>query len=119
MSARRKVTSGSRFASNLKAARKNAGLTQAQLAERAGASEITLSKLETGSARPTFRTFLALVDALDVSPDFLVGWEAPDDKGISAEQRVLHRRLQLVTQHLPVPWLEQLIALAETAAKEK
>ena len=41
-------------------ARKNAGLTQAQLAERTGIAQADISKLESGNANPSLKTLQRL-----------------------------------------------------------
>lgn len=58
----------------LRAARELAGLTQAQLAERAGITQQTVSHLETGRIRnPAFRVVSALAEVLKVDPARLFG----------------------------------------------
>jgi len=57
-------------------ARKRAGLTQADLAERVGVHRVTIARLE-GGAEPGVTLALQLADALFVPLGFL--WEAPDD----------------------------------------
>ena len=48
----------------LKAARKRAGLTQSQLAERIGADKSYISKVEHGKTVPTVSSFYRIVAAL-------------------------------------------------------
>ena len=50
-------------ATQLRAARERAGLTQARLAARAGTSQATLSAYETGRKRPSVETFARLLAA--------------------------------------------------------
>jgi transcriptional regulator with XRE-family HTH domain len=50
-------------AATLRSARLQAGLTQAQLAARAGTSQATLSAYESGSKQPTLATFSRLLRA--------------------------------------------------------
>jgi transcriptional regulator with XRE-family HTH domain len=47
----------------LRAAREGADLSQAQIAERAGVSHATISRLETGQQWPGGRTVEAVIDA--------------------------------------------------------
>jgi predicted transcriptional regulator len=47
----------------LRAAREGAGLSQAQIAERAGVSHATISRLETGKTWPGGRNVEAVIDA--------------------------------------------------------
>ena len=50
-----------------------AGLTQAELAERAGIAFETVSRVESGREPPSLRTAISLSDAIDVSLDAVVG----------------------------------------------
>ena len=50
----------------LQQARRDRGMTHAELATRAGLAETDLARFEQGSSRPSPRTFLALADALAV-----------------------------------------------------
>lgn len=57
---------------NLRLARKAAQLTQAQLAERAGIEQATVSDLEAGKIRkPSYETVVRLARALNVSAEEL------------------------------------------------
>jgi transcriptional regulator with XRE-family HTH domain len=49
--------------STLRSARKRAGLTQGELAERAGTSQATISAYEKGSKQPSVATFSRLLAA--------------------------------------------------------
>jgi transcriptional regulator with XRE-family HTH domain len=60
------------FAARLKALRESAGLTQAQLAERAGLHLHGVTKLEYGDREPSWPTVLALAAALGVSTETFV-----------------------------------------------
>ncbi|MEA5060033.1 MAG: helix-turn-helix transcriptional regulator [Candidatus Pelethousia sp.] len=48
------------------------GVTQEQLAERVGAGTTHISHIETGNTIPSLKTFLAIANALKVSPDELL-----------------------------------------------
>jgi transcriptional regulator with XRE-family HTH domain len=54
------------FAGRLRAVREQAGLSQRQLADRAGCNVFTLSKLERGTQEPAWPLVLALARALGV-----------------------------------------------------
>lgn len=76
------------FAERLKELRERAGLSQTQLAERAGTHFTAVSKLELGKRSPSFRLALDLAEALGLGVGELVpdGWrdrpsEAPAVKG--------------------------------------
>src|SRR4051794_11362097 len=55
------------FGPLLKAERERAGLTQTELADRAGLTKIGVGQLEQGRRRPAWETVMALCDALGVS----------------------------------------------------
>ena len=103
------------FKDRLKAARRQAGLTQDELGARAEISVVTLSKLETGVNRPTFEILVALAYALNSSPNNLIGWKDETDYDLEADRRQLLMRLQSVSEQLSDEWLYQLISVAETA----
>jgi transcriptional regulator with XRE-family HTH domain len=54
------------FAGRLKELREGAGLTQPELAERAGMNRFGIAKLEQGVTKPTWETVIALCKALGV-----------------------------------------------------
>jgi len=57
---------------NLALAREAAGLTQSDLAEKAGTSRATIAQIESGSGDPRLSTLGALADALSVGPFVLL-----------------------------------------------
>src|SRR5438874_2443105 len=57
------------FAGRLKELREAAGLTQAQLAEKAGMNRFGVAQLEQGRHQPSWESVLALARALGVSCD--------------------------------------------------
>ena len=63
---------GIEFAERLVAARKNAKMTQVQLAEASGINQSHISKLERGEWEPRLFTIMSLAAALDVSPANLI-----------------------------------------------
>lgn len=114
----RAKTEAGRFADRLKAARRQSGLTQEELGSLAELAPITLSKLETGVNRPTFEIFLALAHALGAPPNYLAGWDdMAGESDAAAERRLVMNRLILVCGELPVDWIEQILAIAEKAAR--
>jgi transcriptional regulator with XRE-family HTH domain len=63
---------GDTFAGRLRELREAAGLTQQQLAERAGMQTNTIARLERAEREPAWKTAIALAQALGVScEDFL------------------------------------------------
>jgi transcriptional regulator with XRE-family HTH domain len=59
----------SNFGPRLKELREQAGLTQPQLAERAGLAKAGIANLEQGRTSPAWATVIALCKALAVTPD--------------------------------------------------
>jgi transcriptional regulator with XRE-family HTH domain len=66
------VTLAEDFTRNLFMARRRAGLTQAQLAERSGLSIDAVHKLERGRRSPLLPTIAVLAEALEVEPGELI-----------------------------------------------
>jgi len=60
------------FAEKLQQTRKQKGLTQGQLARRAGTDSQRISKYERGVLVPTTAILVKIADALEVSLDYLV-----------------------------------------------
>lgn len=74
------------LADKLKEARKNAGLTQAELAERLCVSRQAITKWESGKGIPDVDNLRMISKALDVSIDFLLDDEESLDKSLIREQ---------------------------------
>lgn len=70
---------------HLKKARKEAGLTQEQLAERAGVSRAAVARYESGEIEPSLKTLVSIADTLNVSTDSLLGRESALCHGLSCE----------------------------------
>ena len=64
----------------IRRARKNAGLSQAQLGERAGLRQATISQMETGNQSATLETLRAVLGVLDL--EFRI---VPRSKGTAAD----------------------------------
>lgn len=62
-----------KIAERVKFLRTSKGLTQKQLADTIGVSEVSLQRFEYGSSRPSLDTLIALADLFDVSLDYLCG----------------------------------------------
>jgi transcriptional regulator with XRE-family HTH domain len=67
------------FAAKLKRLRETAGLTQNELAERAGMNPFGVAKLEQGARKPTWATVQALAAALGVSCEAFTSPPATDE----------------------------------------
>ncbi len=80
-------------------ARVSAGLTQAGLAEAAGVTDETVSRIERGAYEPAVSTVVALADALGTSLDALAGRSAPEKRprrsGSPLVRRLAERAEQL------------------------
>jgi transcriptional regulator with XRE-family HTH domain len=81
-------------------ARKRAGLTQAELAQRAGTTQSAIARIETGETAPSFDSVLRLVRLCDLDLDIML---VPRDQSdwiqalrltkLSPEERLLrHQR---------------------------
>lgn len=53
--------------------RKKKGLTQQELANMINLTKVSISCYESGTRTPNLETFTDLVDALDTTPDYLLG----------------------------------------------
>ncbi|MDE5769727.1 MAG: helix-turn-helix domain-containing protein [Oscillospiraceae bacterium] len=62
---------------NLKQARKKAGLTQKEVADKLGLQYTTYRNYEQGQREPNNKTILALSNLFNVSTDYLLGKEDP------------------------------------------
>jgi XRE family transcriptional regulator, regulator of sulfur utilization len=61
---------------NVRALRQEAGLSQAELANRVGVSQTWISRLELGQGNPTLSTLNRLAEAFDVRIADLLGEQA-------------------------------------------
>ena len=59
--------------SRIKKLRKLKGLTQTQLGEKINVTKVSISCYENGTRIPNLETFIDLVNALDTTPDYLLG----------------------------------------------
>ena len=61
------------FGDNLKNIRQSKGLTQKQLVVLSGITERGIQRYESGERKPNYEAIIALVNALDISADYLLG----------------------------------------------
>ena len=88
------------FTTRLKEARALRGLSQADLAAKAGLPPASVSHFESGPRKPSFDNLKALASALDVTTDYLLGRSDKPDASAETVGR-LHRDLhKLTTQDL-------------------
>lgn len=73
-----------KFAEQLTSLRKQAGMSQEDLAEKLQLTRQTISKWETGASTPDLELLVQLAEVFDVSVDSLLGVKKPDKK--SAEK---------------------------------
>lgn len=83
------------FRERVRLAREMRGLSQAELAKRAGLQDSAISHFETGTRKPSFDNLRRLADALDVTTDYLLG--RTSDAGRPAEASRLHRHKSRLT----------------------
>jgi transcriptional regulator with XRE-family HTH domain len=96
----------STFSKRLNAARRMRGLSQSDLASKAGLQQVAISFFETGRRAPSFGNLKRLADALEVTSDYLMGRsdfaEAPmeivsrsfgDERKLSSKDMKFLRRL--------------------------
>ena len=84
------------FPDNLRRLRLGQFLSQAELARRSDLHTLTISRLETGRAKPSTRSVRALADALGITPGELATPEevAEADKGaLPIQLRTRHRAI--------------------------
>lgn len=73
---------------NLKRIRQDQGLSQIELAEKAGGSQGLISKMERGGANPTLDVIEAVAEALNVPPPLLFGLPEFQMEAIAALSRM-------------------------------
>ena len=73
----------------LKAARKSAGLTQVELAERSGTSQRLVSSLETGFRSGSIETYSKLARVLGVSVSYLLGERATAPQAAAQREEII------------------------------
>jgi transcriptional regulator with XRE-family HTH domain len=96
------------------ALRQQAGLTQQELAGRAGTSQPAIARLEAGAASPTLATLDRLARAADCELEIRVVSRPAPDPVIAAYQRDIDRTL--LRQNLRLTVDQRIRALAELLA---
>lgn len=84
------------FKNRLKEARVLRGMSQADLAAKAGLPPASVSHFESGPRKPSFDNLKALASALDVTTDYLLGRSEKPDASAETVGR-LHRDLHKLT----------------------
>lgn len=70
----------------LREARNKAGFTQEQLAEKADIGVMYLGEIERGVKMPSMKIFIKLIEALDVSADYILRDELPSGKAFVLDE---------------------------------
>lgn len=104
------------FPERLRAAREKRGLSQGDLAGRAGLQASAISHFETGTRKPSFDNLRRLADALDVTTDYLLG-RVTDAQALAGADR-LHRHLDRLTSE-DREVAEEILQLLAKKAKER
>ncbi len=82
------------FGERLGVLRRDAGITQAGLAEAIGSAQSTVSQLEAGSRKPSYNMLQDLAKALNVSPAYLLSDEMEE---LTAEEEAHFREYRTLT----------------------
>ena len=90
------------IASNIQALRKEAGLTQSQLAESLNYSDKAVSKWERGDSLPDITVLKEIADLFSVSVDYLLEEDHAEHKRQKKEYTKLRRRNNLIITALSV-----------------
>ena len=103
------------FASNLKARAKELGITQADVARRAGLSERRYSNYVTGRREPDLATLVRIATVLQTTPDRLLSFGADDNQ----PEPIAHQRIQAALSVLSGDDLERLAIMVEALAHKR
>ena len=106
------------FASNLQGLRRSRGLTQAQLADKIGVKQETVSGYERGKERPGIDTVVKLADALCASTDYLLGITEEERPTAKLSDLLNSQELEVIGifRKLPYPIRERVIGYLHSAA---
>ncbi len=84
------------FPERLRIARETRGLSQGELAARAGLQPSAISHFETGARKPSFDNLRRLADALEATTDYLLG-RVSEMTGLATGAEKLHRHYGQLT----------------------
>jgi transcriptional regulator with XRE-family HTH domain len=84
------------FPQRLQALREKRGLSQEELAKRAGLQGTAISHFETGTRKPSFDNLRRLADALETTVDYLMG-RTSDPAAVVTEGDQLFRDFEHLT----------------------
>lgn len=89
----------------VKKARKERGLTQSELAEKAGVSTALIGQIENGKVEPSLKSLEKIADALAISPCYFVA-----DDGISSILKTMNPEIKNLLSHPKVKPVLELLA---------
>jgi transcriptional regulator with XRE-family HTH domain len=104
-----------RFGKKLRARARELGLSDAEVARRAGLTERRYGNYVTGIREPDFTTLVRICDVLATTPDFFLG--IMDEPKKQSENEKLLSRLIVTANELELPTLRLLLSVAETFRK--
>lgn len=84
------------FPERLRTAREKRGLSQGELAARAGLQPSAISHFETGTRKPSFDNLRRLADALEATTDYLLG-RVSELTGLATGAEKMHRHYDQLT----------------------
>jgi transcriptional regulator with XRE-family HTH domain len=106
--------------SRIQKRREELGLTQTDLAKRAGLKPPAISQYESGARSPSYEALVKLSNALDVTIDFLVTGESTKEEVITDQvTKVLSKIIQGLTVDKRDHLLQYAISLANTSDQLK
>ena len=82
------------FPARLRETREARKFTQDELAEMVGANRVAISRYESGLIRPSAKRLAALASALDVTVEYLMGGNPPEDKEEKDEVWAIRERMR-------------------------
>ncbi len=94
------------FGERLKTARKHLNLTQEELASKTGLSVVTLSKLESGTNKPSFDVVATLCHSMDIEPNYFFGWSGDFNSEGNTDRRRRLNDLLLNLQSTDDEWID-------------
>ena len=109
------------FKDRLKTARKNAGLSQATLAEKLFVSQQAVAKWETDRATPNPEMLAKISNILNVSVDYLLCNDSPNNNDIPEDKNVVvldDEALELMDHLRTRPEMKTLFSVSKNASAE-
>ena len=108
-----------KFSERLKDLRKQAGLTQVDVAERLGISQPAYASWERGTKKPTQENLVKIAQVLNVSVDYLIGnfSEKNTNKELEDIEILFRKNSEGLTDDEKVVFRQELIAFMEERKK--